>query len=295
MTTSANNAFDEIPELEAPNVKMRDKNEVYRKLKSMIESGKDKLQVITDFDRTLSKFHHNGEAIKSSYNVFENIPTLPREFHEGTTALYTKFRKIEDDPKMTVEEKLPYMKDWWRSSEKLYIGIPCTEEMITQAVVESNVHLRTGSCKAFVRLKEAKVPILVFSAGLGNVVTAILKHNDIFFDNVHVVSNFFNIENDKIMGFSGTLIHIYNKNQHAIENSSYFQELSHRPNVILMGDSLGDCNMDEGVHGDRTVIKIGFLSLHVEEFLPQYLEHFDIVLCDDQSMDVLNAFLDRIL
>lgn len=46
---------------------MKDKNDVYRKIRKIIESGKEKLQIITDFDRTLSKHHHNGVNTKSSY------------------------------------------------------------------------------------------------------------------------------------------------------------------------------------------------------------------------------------
>uniref|UniRef100_A0A0K8SWY5 5'-nucleotidase n=1 Tax=Lygus hesperus TaxID=30085 RepID=A0A0K8SWY5_LYGHE len=284
-----------IPQLEADHVKMKDKDAVYQKIHKMVKDGKEKLQIITDFDRTLSKYHHNGESTKSSYGVFEAIPILPPAFLEGTSQLYKKFRAIEDDPKMTIADKLPHMEDWWKKSEELYIGMPCSEKLIDQAVTDSNVHLRTGSESAFARLQKERVPVLVFSAGLGDIVVAILKRHNILYDNVHVVSNFFKIDNEKVAGFDGELIHVYNKNQHAIENTSYFKDLAHHPNIILMGDSLGDANMNEGVQDQGEVLKIGFLSIHIEEYLPQYLEHFDIVLLDDQTMDVFNALLDKIL
>lgn len=47
---------------------MKNKAEVYRKIEKLVEGGFDKLQIITDFDRTLSKYHHNGEIMKSSYS-----------------------------------------------------------------------------------------------------------------------------------------------------------------------------------------------------------------------------------
>lgn len=40
------------------------------------------------------------------------------------------------------------------------------------------------------------------------------------------------------------------------------QELSGRSNVILLGDSVGDAKMADGVPHD-TVLKIGFLNNHV--------------------------------
>ncbi|BET01464.1 Pyrimidine 5'-nucleotidase (UMHypothetical protein-1) [Nesidiocoris tenuis] len=282
-----------IPALESKNVRMKNKAEVYRKIEKLVEGGFDKLQIITDFDRTLSKYHHNGEIMKSSYMVFETIPVLPPNFISETDKLYKKFRAIEDDPKMTIEQKLPYMEEWWRLSERLFVGMPCNQQLIKQAVIDCDLNLRTGTHTAFNRLREAAVPILVFSAGLGDVVKAVLEHEHLMHENVHVVSNFFRIENNQITSFLGEQIHIFNKNQHAIENTSYFQDVSHRPNVILMGDSLGDANMDEGVHGDVVTVKIGFLSVNMDEYLPQYLEKFDIVLLDDQTMDIFNAILDQ--
>jgi 5'-nucleotidase len=68
------------------------------------------------------------------------------------------------------------------------------------------------------------VPVLVFSAGLGDVVQGIMRYYSINKINVHVISNFFKTdESENIIGFQDTLIHIYNKNQHAIENSDYFE------------------------------------------------------------------------
>ncbi|XP_014257103.1 7-methylguanosine phosphate-specific 5'-nucleotidase-like isoform X2 [Cimex lectularius] len=284
-----------MPELTASHVKMKDKNLVIEKIQNIINGGVEKLQIITDFDRTLSKHHHNGVLSMTSNNIYKLIPTLPREFITGTEQLYTKYRAIEENPQMSLEDKLPFMEDWWRLSFQLFIGLPFNQGDINQAVRDSKIVLRTGTDLAFKNLNKSKIPVLVFSAGLGNVVSTILNEYNLSFDNVKVISNFFQVENEKIVGLQGGLIHVFNKNQHAIEYTTYFQDLKDRINAIVMGDSLGDANMSDGLQGNGYILKIGFLSSHIDEYLPQYLEKFDIVLLDDQTMDLFNALIEKIV
>lgn len=46
---------------------MKDKELVISKIKKIKEGGSSKLQIITDFDRTVSKHHDNGKPTLSSY------------------------------------------------------------------------------------------------------------------------------------------------------------------------------------------------------------------------------------
>ena len=111
-------------------------------------------------------------------------------------------------------------------------------------------------------LSEFRVPILVFSAGVGDVIDEALRHNNLVQDNVKVISNYMNYnEEGKLVEFTGQLIHMYNKNESAVPHSgAYFQDLSHRHNVILLGDSLGDLQMSQGVESPSAVLTIGFLN-----------------------------------
>lgn len=63
-----------------------------------------------------------------------------------------------------------------------------------------------------------------------------------------------------LTAFKGELIHIYNKREGALLNTGHFQELRTRPNVLLLGDSLGDLNMADGVQDMENILKIGFLN-----------------------------------
>jgi hypothetical protein len=63
-----------------------------------------------------------------------------------------------------------------------------------------------------------------------------------------------------LKAFKGELIHIYNKREGALLNTGHFQELKSRHNVLLLGDSLGDLTMADGVHSMENILKIGFLN-----------------------------------
>ena len=44
------------------------------------------------------------------------------------------------------------------------------------------------------------------------------------------------------------------------ENSDYFQQLQGKTNILLLGDSMGDLTMADGVPGVENILKIGFLN-----------------------------------
>lgn len=53
-----------------------------------------------------------------------------------------KYVTIEVDPNMTVEEKIPYMKEWWEKSHELFIQAGFKATDIGQMARDSSVHLR---------------------------------------------------------------------------------------------------------------------------------------------------------
>ena len=53
---------------------------------------------------------------------------------------------------------------------------------------------------------------------------------------------------------------MYNKHDGALRNTEYFKQFKDNSNNILMGDSLGDLNMADGVPNRENILKIGFLN-----------------------------------
>ncbi|XP_039595962.1 cytosolic 5'-nucleotidase 3-like [Polypterus senegalus] len=97
-----------------------------------------------------------------------------------------------------------------------------------------------------------------------------------------------------LQGFKGDLIHTYNKHEGALKNSGHFEKLDDKRNVILLGDSLGDLQMADGVENMENILKIGYLNDKVDKLRGQYLEGYDIVLEKDETLNVVNAILQYI-
>ncbi|KAK3924995.1 7-methylguanosine phosphate-specific 5'-nucleotidase [Frankliniella fusca] len=280
-----------MPELGRSSVHIKDPKRVSFLLNKLVSGGVNTLQIIADFDHTVTKQHVNGVRHTSSFCVINQCNGLPPHFSGRDSELLKKYLPIERDPHLTKEEKTPYMIEWYSMTSELLQGFPLDPNEIVEAVKRSNTELRSGFQDLVTALDTANVPLLVFSAGLGDVVDAILKHHGVCNKNIHIISNFLNFKDGLVNGFTDDIVHPFNKNGKAAEHTNYFKEMSNRHNVILMGDNLGDAEMADGVPNTDAVLKIGFLFGDVDRLLPQYLDHFDVVLEDDQTMDIANSLV----
>jgi len=258
---------ENLPHFKSTKVHIKDVAYVNRLIDEIIKGGKDMLQVVSDFDRTITKQHENGKIHLSSFGIFAKCKTLPQRYKDEDERLMKKYLPIEIDPNIPFEDKKKLMEEWWTLSEQILDGLEVSDEDIDQVVTELGPSIRDNALAMFSKLNELNVPVLVFSAGLGDTVVAVLKHFKVYLPNVHVVSNFLRKdENGIIRGFKHNLINIYNKNEAAIKGTEYYDLVKDRPNVIVMGDSLGDAMMAEGLPNANAVLKIGFLYDHVSEF-----------------------------
>ncbi|XP_036889216.1 7-methylguanosine phosphate-specific 5'-nucleotidase isoform X3 [Sturnira hondurensis] len=203
---------------------------------------------------------------------------------------------IEIDPHRTIKEKLPHMVEWWTKVHNLLCQQKIQKCQIAQVVKESNAMLREGYQTFFNTLYQNDIPLFIFSAGIGDVLEEIIRQMRVLHPNIRIVSNYMDFDEDGFLqGFKGQLIHTYNKNSSVCENSSYFQQLQGKTNILLLGDSMGDLTMADGVPGVENILKIGFLNDKVEERRERYMDSYDIVLEKDETLDVVNGLLQHIL
>ena len=171
--------------------------------------------------------------------------------------------------------------------------------MVRDLVHQSKLELRKGVRQFIDELLREKIPILIFSAGLGDVIEVFLEREVPEFtldrQSAHIVSNFIQFDSKgDLLGFSEKLIHSFNKNEHEIQDTSYCQSIINRSNVILLGDTLGDVGMISGMKHLKHILKIGFLNRSTPAKLNLYMSVFDIVICDDPTFDLPNVILNSI-
>lgn len=291
------NIVQEISVLTKSHVHIKNPEKLNETLHNMAQGGVSKLQVVSDFDRTITKQHINGVPHLSSFAMFSRLPSTSKNerYQHTVKGLRQKYYPIEIDPYMPLEEKVKYMEEWWSLSEQAISGLAIPQQEIDDCCLEFKPTLRDGSQEFFMDIANEKIPVLVFSAGCGNIVTSVLKHCGVLLPNVKVVANFLKYNDQGVVeGFQDKIIHVFNKNEYAIKDSDFYDNIVERENVILMGDSLGDAHMTQGMDHLKNILKIGFLYDHVDLVLPEYMDTFDIVLVDDQTMEVPKAIFDYI-
>ncbi len=297
-----------------PHVHVRDPAKVESVLSRMTAQPDPakRLQVLADFDQTLTRVHRDGRRLECSWGVIESSPLLPPSYTERTAAVKARYLPIERDPSLTVEEKAPHMEAWYKEANALLREAGANRSMFPRMVEASlgagAVELRQGAAELLKRLSEASVPVLVLSAGLGDLLSEVLRQlGCLDADNLRVVSNFLAFDSEgNVTGIDGEMIHVFNKSEAAAVHGGTVSDgdgLRARDSVLLLGDSLGDLQMSKGCDPESALLTVGFLNVDPSESgnpvdpkkLDNYTKAFDVVLVDDQTVDVAAAVVDAVL
>ncbi|KAI9012569.1 pyrimidine 5'-nucleotidase [Phycomyces nitens] len=299
VTEKANRLVSRL--LQNPTVRIQNQIVTKSKLTKILDDGHPNLHFICDFDMTMSRHwvrNHETDALErnaSSHGIPGKYSKISPEFKVATKKIYNTYYPIEINRGMTHEEKVPFMIEWWETAHKLIIEQKITKNDITDMVQEARLELRPVLKQVLDRCMSNKIPFLVFSAGIGNIIEDVLVHAGLFHKNMHIVSNMmeFNSE-DVCVGFREPLIHVFNKSEFQLETTDYYTQIENRQNVILVGDSLGDLQMSKGVRHEMC-LNIGFLNHDIEALEPKYTEMFDIVIVGDANMLPIQSIIDSLV
>ncbi|OIT30758.1 PREDICTED: cytosolic 5'-nucleotidase 3 isoform X1 [Nicotiana attenuata] len=271
-------------------------NLLQKKISAIRLAGPAKLQVIADFDATLTKYWIDGCRGQSSHNLLQQEDP---EYNVKRQKLYDYYHPLEFDPAIPLDEKAKLMVEWWEKTHALLIEGGLTYNAIQNSVAKATIAFRDGVTELFELLEEKGVPVLIFSAGLADIIEEVLKqkvHRS--FKNVRIVSNRMVFdENGRLQSFKGKTIHVLNKNEHALDMAAPLHDhcgdlnglgdekssLKKRTNVLLLGDHIGDLGMSDGLDYESR-ISVGFLNDKVENSLESYRKAFDILYLNDASM-----------
>ncbi|OQV16862.1 putative Cytosolic 5'-nucleotidase 3A [Hypsibius exemplaris] len=281
---------------------MRNRPRVSAILHRLIQDGHRKLQVMIDFDYTISRYSRGGVPCDSSYQVVEASPLMPNGFRKQTLSLRQRYLPLFENQSIPEDIRQELMQTWLRQSHDLMRQYHVSRKDIPLMVKLSSAALRSDVPEFLTLAQEKKVPVIVFSAGLATVAREILRANGCLLDNLTIVGNDLLVDSyGLVTGVRRPIVDGINKSRLlASSHADYFKRDDHeeRCNVVVLGDSTGDAHVTDTMRNTKAVLKVGFFvqnAVDSPSLLDQYQDEFDIVILDRESFSVVKELLRLIL
>ena len=189
------------------------------------------------------------------------------------------------------------MEEWWKKHMELLVesgfDLKTLEKCVSDMIKEESLEFRAGAKELLKYLDKNKIPLVVISSSLGDLIKEYLREKGVFYNNINVIGNNFIFDKKGNAKGYEKIIHVFNKHEFEIHNLKIYSELLKRKNVILLGDSLGDLGMIEGFVYEN-LIKIGFLNENVENNLEEFKKNFDIIILNDGDFDYVNNLISEL-
>ena len=252
---------------------------IYNNINKINEWDDKSILVLTDFDRTLTSGNSWG-----SWEIIINNAKVSKEYKQEVYDLFNYYRPIETNENIDKKIREQNMIDWWNEEIKLFKKYNFDELIIKDALNNLDVMtFRDGTKEFLINMYNRNIPVIIISAGIGNFIEKFLKDNDCYFNNIYLISNFLKFEEGKLVGFIDSVIHSFNKNLVNIPNNVK-QIIENRNNILLLGDSLSDISMANGID-KKNIFSIGFLEDNIVNNLKHFQETFDIVATENSSLN----------
>jgi cytosolic 5'-nucleotidase 3 len=258
--------------------------------------GKEKIHVVSDFDRTITYgLTKTGKRTETVISQLRSDPKyLGEDYQKKAHELFDIYHPIEINNNISLNEKKEKMHEWWEKHFDLIASVGLTKDLIEKVVLERPLKFRDGSLDFIKTLYKNNIPLIFMSAAPGDMLEKYLEKNKLLFPNVFVISNKYEFDvNGKASKIIEPIIHTFNKTEISLEKTPIFKKIKDRKNVILLGDSIGDIGIAEGFSYNN-IIKIGFLNENIEDSLDEFKKNFDVIILNDGNMDFVNTFIKEI-
>ena len=171
--------------LTQPNVYIKNIKNVENVLSAMMNDGPLNLQLVTDFDQTLTKYTcSDGRKCPTSYDVINNSRLTSESLSKKQMEVDQFYDWVEKDRSLSLEERLPHVKGWYEKTNNNIFKENINLSNIPDMVAEAGVELRDNCDELFNMLYHYNIPTTILSAGLGDVINEILIQNKIMYDNI---------------------------------------------------------------------------------------------------------------
>lgn len=273
------------------------KSKLKEKKERILSDGPESVFVVSDFDRTLTKYYSDTNKVLSLIQILREGGFLGEEYTQKARGLFEKYHPYEIDPTLTFEERDKYMHEWWSNHNKLLVKFGLTTKIVEEVVRSRKVGFRDGALDFFEMLNIKNIPLIIISAsGLGFAIDDYLIKNNVFFKNTKIITNCFEFDkNGRAVCAVEPVITTTNKYLAVKNHMKELKEINgSKKNIILLGDNYEDEKMANGFI-QEDIIKFGFLNEKVDERLEDYKRAFDVIVLNDGKMDFVNEFISELI
>lgn len=208
---------------------IKDKEDFENIKNKIIDAGFENFQVVADFDRTLTKGAVNGKESPTTWGLIRFEGSLGPEYFEEAQKDFDYYRPIELDQKISKEEKTEKMVEWWKRHFALLFKHGFSRQLIEKIISEERIVLREGVLEFIDFLNEKNIPLVILSAGIGDLIKARLERDGRLYKNVHIISNLAKFdESGKAVGILSQVITSVNKHEMEVHKLPVYKELLKR-------------------------------------------------------------------
>jgi 5'-nucleotidase len=247
----------------------------------------DSLHILADFDNTLTRAFVDGKKVPSLIAELRTGGYLSDDYEREANALYDHYHPFEEDLSLPEEERAGKLSQWWDAHFETMIRHGVTRDILTSAASNTHHTFRGGARALFTLLDAHDIPLVLMSAGMGDMIDALMRSQNMLTEDVHIVSNFLEFsESGEATGVKPPVIHTLNKSEVVLRDYPLHDRIANRRNVLVLGDRISDLRMIDGFDYD-TMLSIGFYNSPDTTHLQAYKDAFDIVIEDDGALETV--------
>jgi cytosolic 5'-nucleotidase 3 len=248
-------------------------------------AGVSKFHVVADFDRTLTKPFVNGQKAPTVIAQIRNGDYLTPDYSPEAHKLYDIYHPIEINPNLAERVKKSKMNEWWEKHFELLYKCGVNKGVLQKIVSKRTLEFRAGALEFIDNLHDRNIPLVIISAGPGDMIKMYLEQEGRLYTNVYVIANFFRFDKTgKAIGLTGKMIHSLNKDETNLKGTEVYERVRKRKNILLLGDNEEDVDMVKGFKYEN-LIKVGYLNEDTEKHIEGFKERYDVVLFADSDLE----------
>ncbi len=224
----------------------------------MKHDGITNLDIVSDFDFTLTRKEYERQGGDASFGVLCKSPYSTKEYKEDTKKLYDHYAPLERSQLISHEEKSKLMDEWYTANLDMISKQNFTELQMTESCYFARIAYRHGFLELSQYAMSNGVPFYVMSAGVKIVIDSMMKEvlkEPALIESAKVITNYEVVESDGQKKYKRPVVTTTNKSVHF--NAETYPAL--KKNVIVCGDNIEDLKMVEKTN-HKSVLKFGYFN-----------------------------------